>query len=71
VLDTTAMVVQEAARGVQDHRLPFHHAQIWASARLNQVPVIFSEDFANGSILEGVRFINPFASGFALDPWVG
>jgi predicted nucleic acid-binding protein len=70
VFETTVMVVQEAVRGVQDHRLAFYDAQIWASARLNQVPVIFSEDFANGSNLEGVRFINPFADEFRLEQWL-
>lgn len=71
VFDTTVMVVQEAARGVQQHRVAFYDAQIWASARLNQVPVIFSEDFADGSSLEGVRFINPFADEFEFDLWLG
>ncbi len=70
ILDTTAMVVQEAARGVEAHQLSFYDAQIWASARLGQVPVIFSEDFADGSSLEGVRFVNPFGSSFTLEPWI-
>jgi predicted nucleic acid-binding protein len=70
VHDTTAMVVQEAARGVEAHRLSYFDAQVWASARLAQLPVIFSEDFADGRIVEGVRFVNPFSPGFTLDPWL-
>ncbi|MBC7324391.1 MAG: PIN domain-containing protein, partial [Moorella sp. (in: Bacteria)] len=27
---------------------------------LNQVPVVLSEDFASGSIVEGITFMNPF-----------
>jgi len=69
VLDLTPAIVLEATRGVRDHRLPYYDAQIWAAARLNQVPVIFSEDFASGSTLEGVRFVNPFAPDFVLDQW--
>jgi len=42
---------------------------LWATARLNQVPVIFSEDFASNSVLEGVRFVNPFAPDFSLEDW--
>jgi hypothetical protein len=33
------------------------------------VATIFSEDFASGSTLEGVRFVNPFAPDFVLDQW--
>ena len=39
------MVMLEALREVRDHQLSYYDAQIWAAARLNQVPVIFSEDF--------------------------
>ena len=67
--DVTPLVVLEAARGVRDHQLSYWDAQLWATARLNQVGVIFSEDFRAGTALEGVRFVSPFARGFALDAW--
>jgi predicted nucleic acid-binding protein len=51
--------------------MSFWDAQIWAAARLNQIPIIFSEDFNAGSAIEGVRFTNPFASGFQIAEWVG
>jgi predicted nucleic acid-binding protein len=70
VLAVTPQVVLEAVRGVQDHQLAYWDAQIWATARLNQIPVIFSEDFAVGSVLEGVRFVNPFAEDFQIEEWV-
>ena len=69
VFDLTPMIVLEAARGVQDHSLSYYDAQIWATARLNQVTVIFSEDFSDGQALEGVNFVNPFAAGFRLEDW--
>jgi len=58
-----------AGRGVRDHKLSYYDAQVWATARLNQVPVVFSEDFRDGSILEGVRFVNPFSPKFLLEKW--
>lgn len=64
VLPVTTMVVLEAARGVRDHRLSYWDAQVWATARLNQIPVVLSEDFPADLDLEGVRFVNPFARAF-------
>jgi predicted nucleic acid-binding protein len=70
VFDLTQHIVLEAARGVRDHQLAYYDAQIWAAARLNQTQLILSEDFQDGQILEGVRFINPFSDGFILDDWL-
>jgi predicted nucleic acid-binding protein len=70
VLDVTPLVVMEATRGVGEHRLSYWDAQLWATARLNQIPVIFSEDFTSGSVLKGVRFVDPFHAGFDLRGWV-
>jgi predicted nucleic acid-binding protein len=70
VYDLSGLIVLEAARGVRDHQLNFWDAQIWAAARLNQLPVVFSEDFNIGATLEGVRFVNPFATTFQLADWV-
>lgn len=69
VFDVTPFIVIEAMRGVRDHQLAYWDAQIWAAARLNQVPVVFSEDFNSGSVLEGVYFVNPFAEAFDLSTW--
>ncbi|HXH95266.1 MAG TPA: PIN domain-containing protein [Thermoanaerobaculia bacterium] len=69
VLDQTAMVVLEAGRGVREHQLSYFDAQIWATARLNQVPTIFTEDFTNGRRLEGVHFLNPLLPSFDLERW--
>ncbi len=66
----TPLIVTEATRAVRDYQLTYYDAQIWATARLNGVPVIFSEDFQSGRTLEGVRFVNPFADGFRLDEWL-
>jgi hypothetical protein len=34
---------------------------------MNQIPLILSEDFNAGAVIEGVRFDNPFSMDFALD----
>ncbi len=69
VFDLTPLIVLEAARGARDHGLAYYDAQIWAVARLNQVTTIFSEDFSDGQVLEGVRFVNPFGADFRLEDW--
>jgi len=69
VFDLTSMIVLEAGRGVRDHQLSYFDAQIWATARLNQVPTIFTEDFTNARRLEGVQFLNPFLPTCDLARW--
>jgi predicted nucleic acid-binding protein len=69
VVDLTGLIVLEAVRGTQTHQLSFWDAQIWAAARLNQISLVFSEDFASNSVIEGVRFVNPFSGDFSIDQW--
>jgi predicted nucleic acid-binding protein len=70
VFSLTPLIVIEATRGVRDHQLAYYDAQIWATARLNGIPTVLSEDFQTGRTLEGVRFVNPFANDFQLDEWL-
>ena len=69
VFDLTPSIVMEAARAARDYSLAYYDAQIWATARLNQIPTVFSEDFQDGQVLEGVQFINPFAADFVMEGW--
>jgi predicted nucleic acid-binding protein len=69
VFDQTRLIVLEAGRGVHEHQLSYFDAQIWATARLNQVPTIFTEDFTSGRRVEGVQFLNPLLPGFDLARW--
>ena len=71
VLPVTAVVVVEAARGVRDHGLSYWDSQLWATARLNQVETIVTEDFQDGRVLEGVRFVNPYSPSFDLAALIG
>jgi predicted nucleic acid-binding protein len=59
-LEITRVIVLEAGRGCVRYQMPFWDAQIWATAKLNQIPQVLSEDFQHGRTIEGVEFVNPF-----------
>jgi predicted nucleic acid-binding protein len=69
VFAVTQFVVFEALRGARDYQLSYYDAQIWATAKLHQVPTIFTEDFTDGRVVEGVRFVDPFSANFDLTLW--
>jgi predicted nucleic acid-binding protein len=54
--------LDEAMQAVREHRIAFWDALLWATARRIGVRVLISEDFQDGRILSGVRFIDPFAA---------
>lgn len=60
IMEITGPVVFEAVRGVRDHQFSFWDSMVWATARMNQIPVILSEDFSDNATIEGVKFLNPF-----------
>ena len=66
VYDLTELVILEAVRGLRRHRLSYWDGLIWATAKMNDVPNVLSEDFSDGILLEGVRFLNPFTKTFNL-----
>ena len=70
VIPLTPSIVIEAVRGVGIHQFAYYDAQIWATARLNQISTIFSEDIPSAEIIEGVRYINPFTEIFAIEEWI-
>jgi predicted nucleic acid-binding protein len=61
--EITRAVVLEAGRGCVRFQMPFWDAQIWATAKLNQIPQVLSEDFQHDRVIEGVEFVNPFKVG--------
>ncbi|WP_017327873.1 PIN domain-containing protein [Synechococcus sp. PCC 7336] len=60
IVPVTGAISLEATRGVLVYQMSFWDAQIWATAKLNQIQHIYSEDFSTGAIIEGVEFLNPF-----------
>jgi predicted nucleic acid-binding protein len=70
IRDITGPVVLEAARGVRTYQMAYWDAQIWASAKMGQIPVVFSEDFGQRGVIEGISFVNPFGRNFKLENWL-
>ena len=60
VVEVSPAIVLEAARGAVAYQLPYWDAQVWATAKLNQIPKVLSEDFKHQGRIEGVEFLNPF-----------
>lgn len=67
VKEASWWTVLEAVRGVGQHSFSIWDAMIWASAKVHQVPNILTEDCVDGRLVEGVRYINPFAPAFDLE----
>jgi predicted nucleic acid-binding protein len=61
VLNITPGICIAAARGTLEHGMSYWDAQVWATALLNQLTTVISEDFQSGRVVEGVAFVNPFA----------
>jgi len=59
----TAGSVQGAIRAVATHGLAFWDAMLWSLSKEVGCRYLLSEDFLDGRVLEGVRFVNPFAPG--------
>ena len=66
VFPLTADVVLAAVALVQRHSFSYWDALIWATAWLNGVRTILTEDQNDGLLLDGVRFRNPFTPHFDL-----
>jgi predicted nucleic acid-binding protein len=50
VLQINEIIILEAIRGARDHKFSYWDALVWATARLNQAGLIFSEDFPHESM---------------------
>lgn len=64
VLPVTSAVVVEALRGASHHQLSFFDAQMWAVARLHQIPALLTDDMAAGASIDGVFIVDPFTTSF-------
>jgi predicted nucleic acid-binding protein len=70
VLPVTPEVAIAALEAADRWQLHYYDAQIWATAALNGVPVVLSEDFEDGLQLGPVRFVDPFAPDLVLESLV-
>ena len=69
VFQITGNILIQAMKAVKTHQLQFWDSLIWCIAHENQIPIIFTEDFSEDEIIEGVRIVNPFSSQFSLNDW--
>ena len=68
VIDLTRMIELEACLA-RNYQLIHSDTCNCASAHLKRALAVFSEDFSDGAVFKGVRFVNPFAAGFVLESW--
>ena len=61
VVSATDTAFINAIEGVEEHRLAFWDALLWATVRQSGCSAIISEDMQDGRRLGGVEIINPFA----------
>lgn len=67
VLNIEGPTVIEAAHAAGIYQLSYWDALIWATAKLNGIPHVLSEDFSDGRLIENVRFLNPLAPSFNME----
>jgi predicted nucleic acid-binding protein len=64
--ELTSTAVLEAIRAVQRHQFAYWDALIWATAKLQGIPNVLTEDRSSSALVEGVRFVDPFTASFDL-----
>jgi predicted nucleic acid-binding protein len=60
VLPLTRAVTLRALEAIPRHGFSFWDALIWAAAKENGIPQVYTEDFQHGRDIEGVLIVNPF-----------
>jgi len=53
----TSAITLRALDAIPTHGFSFWDALIWAAAKENGIPVVYTEDFQHGRDIEGVRII--------------
>jgi predicted nucleic acid-binding protein len=57
--------IRDAMRVHRDHGIAFWDGMLWSVVRRAGARILLSEDFQDGRVLEGVRFVNPFPAANA------
>jgi len=60
VVQLTPPITKLALQATQVHAFSFWDALVWATAKTNQIPIVYTEDFSHDRVIEGVRIVNPF-----------
>lgn len=64
IFDVKLEAVLDAVRAVRQYQFSYFDSLIWATAKLNGIPNILSEDGQDGQVIEGVRRLNPLLLSF-------
>ena len=64
VVSLTPEVLELAVELVQTHQLTIWDAQIVAAASLAGAGILLTEDIQSRPVIRGVRYVNPFETGF-------
>jgi predicted nucleic acid-binding protein len=67
VLGIDLATTLEAARLASERSLSYRDAQLVATAMVNDICLVLSEDFSDGVEIEGVRILDPFAPHFDVE----
>lgn len=70
VVQVTPTILLEALRGAKNYQLHWWDALIWSTAKASQITTIFTEDFSEGQVIEGIHIVNPFSNDFKLEDWI-
>jgi predicted nucleic acid-binding protein len=62
VVPITSSLTLRALEAMPRNGMSFWDALIWAAAAENGASMIYTEDFQDGRDIDGVRFVNPFAT---------
>jgi predicted nucleic acid-binding protein len=62
VVPLTTAVTLRALDAIRQHGFSFWDALIWAAAKEHGASVIYTEDFQDGRVIEGVQYRNPFVT---------
>jgi predicted nucleic acid-binding protein len=62
VFDLTSEVVRSACHAVARTQITLWDALIWSVARHNSIATVLTEDMQHRTVIEGVQYLNPFAS---------
>jgi predicted nucleic acid-binding protein len=61
VLSLNGATSLRALEALPKYGFSFWDALIWAAAKENDIPRVYTEDFQHGRDIEGVLIVNPFA----------
>lgn len=60
VVTARETVLIKAVDAIKNHSMSFWDAFLWATAKEAGVTLVYSEDYQEGRVVEGIKYVNPF-----------